>query len=63
MDSTGRGRGDSVVGMEGECDRLDEAVYNIISSDARIAPGLVGQGWYGILDNFFLNFRQFSPTL
>ena len=41
--------------MHGECTRLDEVVSNPVSSDARLAPGLVGQGWYGILRNFFLN--------
>ena len=55
MYSTGRGGGDYVVGMEGECTRLGEAVSNPVSSEARLAPGLVGRGWSEVLGNFLLN--------
>ena len=42
MDSTGRGGGDSVAVMDGECTRLAEAVSDPISSETRLDPGLAG---------------------
>ena len=54
MYSTGRGGGDSVVGMDGGCTRIDEAVSDTFSSEARLAPGW--QGWSGVLGDFLLIF-------
>ena len=41
--------------MDEEFTRLDEAVYDPVSSGACISPGLVGKGWYGVLGDFLLN--------
>ena len=37
----GGGGGDYVVVMDGECNRLSEAVSDPVSSEASLAPGLV----------------------
>ena len=49
------GGGDSIVGMDGECTHLAEAVSDPVSSEAHLAPGLVGRGWSGIPGNLLLN--------
>ena len=46
--------GDSVVGMDGECTCLAEAVSDPVSSEARLAS--VWRGWYGVLGGFLLDF-------
>ena len=55
MDLTDRGGDDYVVGMDGECSHLADTVYNTVSSEASLAPGLVGRGWSGVFGNFLLN--------
>ena len=49
--------GDSVVSMDGEYNRLAEAVSDTISSEACIDPGW--QGWSGVLGDFLLNLSTF----
>ena len=44
MDSTGRVGDNSVLGMDGECTRLDETVSDTVSSDDCLAPVLLGRG-------------------
>ena len=43
MNSTGRGVGGSVVGLERECTRLAEVVYDTVSYETHLVTGLVGQ--------------------
>ena len=43
MDLTGIEGGNSVIPMDGECTRLAERVLDDVSSDARLAPVLLGQ--------------------
>ena len=62
MNSTGRVEGDSIVGTDRECNRLPEAVSDPVSSEARLAPGLVGQVWSGVLGDFLLNLSTTFPT-
>ena len=38
-----------MVDMDMECNRLDEAAYDQVSSEDHLAPGLVGRGWSGVL--------------
>ena len=40
--------------MDGGCTRIDEAVSDPFSSEARLAPGW--QGWSGVLGDFLLIF-------
>ena len=55
MDSTGRVGDNSVLGMDGECTRLDETVSDTVSSDTRLATFLVGRDLSVVFGNFFLN--------
>ena len=52
MDSTGGG-GDSVVGMDGGCTRIYEAVSDTVSSEDHLSPGW--RSWSGVLVNLLLN--------
>ena len=58
MDPTGRGGGDYIGGMDGECTRIDEVVSNMESSVYLLAPGLVGKCYSGALGNFLLNLSK-----
>ena len=57
MESTGKGGGgDSVGGVDGECTRLAEVVSYTDSSEALLAPSLVGRDWSGSLGDSLLKF-------
>ena len=58
MYESGRVGCDYIVGMDRECTRIVEAVSDPVSFEARIAPGLVGQVWSGVLWNFLLNLSK-----